>query len=258
MMNRSKKFLQFLTYIIQTLCIVLIVFYFFIPVYAEKKADFTLNETKKNMMVGDKIKLTANFTDDVQYEVTWKSSNSKIASVNKKGVVKAKKYGTVKIIASINGTTYHAECKIKITKNPKALVKYSDAGIEFDYPSNFNLKKSSGEDGSQKKFLDKDGNLIFWYEQGEKWRVDLEQDQGAYKKQLEEKYNNVRLDRYTVKNINGINMLEIVFHISDKKKDQKIVEYLMVSEYAFFDFYFIDPEDDLVNQLIRSIHFVNN
>ena len=96
-MNRSKKFLQFLTYIIQTLCIVLIVFYFFIPVYAEKKADFTLNETKKNMMVGDKIKLTANFTDDVQYEVTWKSSNSKIASVNKKGVVKAKKYGTVKI-----------------------------------------------------------------------------------------------------------------------------------------------------------------
>ena len=82
MMNRSKKFLQFLTYIIQTLCIVLIVFYFFIPVYAEKKADFTLNETKKNMMVGDKIKLTANFTDDVQYEVTWKSSNSKIASVN--------------------------------------------------------------------------------------------------------------------------------------------------------------------------------
>ena len=50
MMNRSKKFLQFLTYIIQTLCIVLIVFYFFIPVYAEKKADFTLNETKKNMI----------------------------------------------------------------------------------------------------------------------------------------------------------------------------------------------------------------
>lgn len=257
MANHSKKFLQFLTHIIQILCIVLIVFYFFTPVHAEKKTILTLNETKKNMVVGEKIKLTANFTDDGQYEVTWKSSNSKVASVNKNGIVKAKKYGTVKIIASIKGTTCHAECKIKITKNSKSFVKYSDAGIEFDYPSDLKLKKSSGEDGSRKEFLDKDGNLIFWYEQGEKWRVDIEQDQDAYKKQLEEKYNRVRIDNYTVEEINGINMLKIVFYISDKKKDQKIVEYLMVSEYAFFDFYFIDPKDDLVNHLVHSIHFVN-
>lgn len=254
MVNHSNKFLQFL--IIQILCVVIVVFYFFIPVHAEKTV-FTLNVTKKNMVVGEKIKLTAVFTDNRKYNVTWKSSNSKIASVDKKGNVKAKKYGTAKIIASVTGTSYHAECKIKIAKNSNAFAKYSDSGIEFDYPSVFQLKKSSGEDGSRREFLDKDGNLIFWYEQGEKWRVDIKQDQDTYKKQLEEKYNCIRIDKYIVKDINGINMLEIVFHNSDQKKDQKIVEYLMVSEYAFFDFYFIDPEDDLVNHLIHSIHFVN-
>lgn len=217
----------------------------------------TLNETKKNMEVGEKLKLTVDLTDYEQNEIIWKSSNSKIATVNKNGLVKAKKIGTAKISATIKGTQHKAECKIKITKSSKDVVHYSDAGIEFDYPSGLKLKKRSGEDGSRKEFLDKSGSLVFWYEQGEKWRVDMEQDQQEYASQLNEKYKDVQIDEYTIKNINGIKMLKVVFHITDKKETQQYTEYLMVSEYAFFDFYFIHPEDDFVDNLIKSIHFVN-
>lgn len=252
MRGKSKK--QVLIHIF--LLIGMIVCYL-IPAYADINPVITLSETKKNMVVGEKYKLAAVIADHEQREVTWKSSNPKIASVNKKGVVKAKKNGNVKIIATIKGTRYKAECRIKITKAQNDFLHYSEAGIEFDYPSGLKLKERSGEDGSRKEFLNRGGSLVFWYEQGEKWRVDLEQDQHAYKEQLGEKYKDVQIDEYTVENRNGIKMLKIVFHFMNENKNQKMAEYLMVSEYAFFDFYFINPEDDFVDKLIKSIHFVN-
>lgn len=54
-------------------------------------------------------------------KVTWKSSNSKIASVNKKGIVTAKKGGTVVIKATIGNKVYKTTVtvitgKIQFTK----------------------------------------------------------------------------------------------------------------------------------------------
>lgn len=75
--------------------------------------------TKKNMKVGDTLKLSAEFTpiNTTNKKVKWKSSNTKIATVNSKGVVKAKKAGKVTITATtLDGTKKTSKCKITIKK----------------------------------------------------------------------------------------------------------------------------------------------
>lgn len=74
--------------------------------------------TSKTIVKGDKIRLTVNGTDQ---KVTWKSSNTKIATVSKSGVITAKKAGTCKIYATVLGKKY--TCKITI-KNPVAQIEY--------------------------------------------------------------------------------------------------------------------------------------
>lgn len=48
-------------------------------------------------------------------KVTWKSSKKSVATVSSKGVVKAKKAGTAKITASVDGCKL--TCKVKVKKN---------------------------------------------------------------------------------------------------------------------------------------------
>lgn len=53
-------------------------------------------------------------------KVTWKSSNSSIASVSKTGIVTGKKEGTVTITAKANGVS--ATCKVVVRKYDMAMV----------------------------------------------------------------------------------------------------------------------------------------
>lgn len=54
-------------------------------------------------------------------KVKWSSSNKKIATVNKKGKVKARKAGKVTITAKVSGKKY--KCKVTVKKNPNYQVK---------------------------------------------------------------------------------------------------------------------------------------
>ncbi|MBQ9983723.1 MAG: leucine-rich repeat protein [Lachnospiraceae bacterium] len=82
--------------------------------------EFKLNKTKITVGVASTFQLKA--TDGI--EVQWKSSNSKIATVNAEGVVKAKKKGKVNITATAAGTT--VTCKITIKNNERSkLESYS-------------------------------------------------------------------------------------------------------------------------------------
>lgn len=64
----------------------------------DAKAKVKLNKKKLVLTVGKKAKLKVKGT---KKKVKWSSSKKKIATVTKKGVVKAKKKGTAKIVAKI-------------------------------------------------------------------------------------------------------------------------------------------------------------
>lgn len=92
----------------------------------DAKAKVKLNKKKLVLTVGKKAKLKVKGT---KKKVKWSSSKKKIATVTKKGVVKAKKKGTAKIVAKIGKKKYtckvvvKAKKKAKVTSKPKAVTK---------------------------------------------------------------------------------------------------------------------------------------
>ena len=92
----------------------------------DAKAKVKLNKKKLVLTVGKKAKLKMKGT---KKKVKWSSSKKKIATVTKKGVVKAKKKGTAKIVAKIGKKKYtckvvvKAKKKAKVTSKPKAVAK---------------------------------------------------------------------------------------------------------------------------------------
>lgn len=92
----------------------------------EAKAKVKLNKKKLVLTVGKKAKLKVKGT---KKKVKWSSSKKKIATVTKKGVVKARKKGTAKIVAKIGKKKYtckvvvKAKKKAKVTSKPKATAK---------------------------------------------------------------------------------------------------------------------------------------
>lgn len=77
-------------------------------------ADLKLNKTKGTLSSGKTTKLKAKVYGKSK-KITWKSKNSKIASVSKSGVVKGKNHGKTVITASSNGvsTTFTVTVKAK-------------------------------------------------------------------------------------------------------------------------------------------------
>lgn len=80
-------------------------------------SSLKLNETKITMKKGTKYKwLTATVSPDntMDKTLTWTSSNTKIATVDTNGIIKAKKAGTATITATtVNGKTANVKVKVK-------------------------------------------------------------------------------------------------------------------------------------------------
>ena len=76
-----------------------------------------LNKTKLSMKIGDSKKLTAKITPENVTDTTikWKSSNKKVATVDKNGKVTAKKKGTC-VITAVTSNGKKAKCKITVKK----------------------------------------------------------------------------------------------------------------------------------------------
>ncbi len=81
-------------------------------------SSVTLNKKSATLLTGKTITLKASIkpSDATDKTLTWSSSNKKIATVNKKGVVKGLKKGTVTITAT-TGNGKKATCKITVN-NP--------------------------------------------------------------------------------------------------------------------------------------------
>lgn len=113
-----------------TLCLVALLFYGTAPI---KAATYKLNATTRTLNgVGKTTTLTA--TVPKNSTITWKSSNANIASVSKKGVVTAKKKGTVTITCTVkNGSvTKKLTCKVTV-KVPAKSIHFTNAVINSEY-----------------------------------------------------------------------------------------------------------------------------
>jgi len=91
-----------------------------------KKIDTTNNNRKtkkyggKRRLNHKKLNITLGFSKKLKLynangKVKWKSSNKNIATVSKKGIIKAKKTGKVTIIGKNNGKKF--KCKVKVYAN---------------------------------------------------------------------------------------------------------------------------------------------
>jgi len=98
--------------------------------YTVQAASIKINKTKKTLNV--KQTYTLKITGSKK-KVKWSSSNKKVATVNAKGKVTAKKKGTATITAKVNGKKY--TCKIKV-ENPKI----SQTSKKIEQGSSFTLK----------------------------------------------------------------------------------------------------------------------
>ena len=88
-------------------------------------SQITLDSTSKEVTYGDSITLKASVTSDTPQTVTWKSSNTAVATV-KDGVVTATGKGTAKITASLpNGRSAVCTVKVIAKKMPSSGYTYT-------------------------------------------------------------------------------------------------------------------------------------
>lgn len=84
-----------------------------------------LNYKSATMRAGDTLDLNVAWNTGVKASagVTWKSSDKKVASVDKNGNVRAKKSGTATITATAKNKKGKAACKIKVQKKQASKTK---------------------------------------------------------------------------------------------------------------------------------------
>lgn len=111
-----------------------------VAVHVEKAVDFKLSPSTRELALGHSFTpkkvikpTTANKT------ATWKTSNSKIATVSSSGKVKAKKIGTCTITCTLTKYNQSSTCKIKVRKL-RTSVKLNKSNIRIGLKQSYRLK----------------------------------------------------------------------------------------------------------------------
>lgn len=92
----------------------------------EAATKVKLNKTKATIEVGKSLTVKINGTKS---KVTWTSTNKKVATVSNKGKVVAKKTGTAKIKAKVDGKTYTCTIKVKAPELEEIVNEGLDIGL---------------------------------------------------------------------------------------------------------------------------------
>lgn len=102
-------------------------------------AGAKLNKKKITLTVGKTYKLKVTGT---KKKVKWSSSNKKIATVNSKGKVTAKKKGTATITAKVDGKKLKCTVKVCKAKSTSKTVYITETGEKYHYSGCKYLRRS--------------------------------------------------------------------------------------------------------------------
>ncbi len=100
-----------------------------------KPTGVTLNKSSADVYTDNTITLkpTVAPSDATNKNVTWKSSNKAVATVNSKGVVTGVKEGTATITCTTENGGFVAKCKVTVKKSVKTTsVKFSKSSLTID------------------------------------------------------------------------------------------------------------------------------
>lgn len=118
------------------------------PNVSAASTTFKLKVQKATIQVGSVKQLQVLTSSANKKKVQWKSSSTKIATVDKKGMVKGKATGSAKITAYIPKTKYKAVATIKVVEkvyNAKEIFKKVNPSIVFiELYNQYNQPVSSG------------------------------------------------------------------------------------------------------------------
>ncbi len=136
-MKLLKKFLLSTLLVVTTLVITGTAIPQVQEIYTVQAATVKLNTSKKTLKVGKKYTLKVKGT---KKKVKWTSSNKKVATVNSKGKVTAKKKGTATITAKVGNKKY--KCKITVIKTTSSNVYITKTGKKYHKSNCSCLRKS--------------------------------------------------------------------------------------------------------------------
>ncbi len=125
-----------------------------------------LNKTAINIGIDQKYHLQATVTPaDALQNVTWRSSDKTIATVNKNGTVVGKKIGTVTITArTTDGKT--TTCKVNVKKAPESITLDKET-LTLNVNSNYTFKKTlSANSATSYKWTSSNPDVVRVYSTG--------------------------------------------------------------------------------------------
>ena len=147
-MNLIKKIFCSILISVMTLVIVPVTMPINESGYVVEAASVKISKTKHTLKVGKTYTLKIKGT---KKKVKWTSSNKKVATVNSKGKVTAKKKGTATITAKVGNKKY--KCKITVTKQTSKKVYVTPTGKRYHLKSTCGGKNSKASTLSKAKSM---------------------------------------------------------------------------------------------------------
>lgn len=113
----------------------------FCHVTVNTAVTLSISPTSREIAIGKSFKITKTVSPDASdTTATWKSSDKKIAAVNKNGKVTGKKIGSCTIICTLNKYGVSASCRVKVAKL-RTTVTLDKKSIRLNVGQSYKLKK---------------------------------------------------------------------------------------------------------------------